>query len=253
MSITHSPSRLVCDALGFAPVTSRKLKAASACSMCGVEMAAGDDCAPFSPATTFNDYPSLKMPGTGVICGHCAALWTKPRLMGLQSFVATEKEIYDLGDPAIRSAAILSPPEPPFLFALGTMKKPLFQHLIWRTPISLSKTCYTLRLGTSLMQIRPGQVRDAVAASQRLIEAYRQVNKRSKANTPFVYERSGNDLAFGQIPAHFMALGQESVELADAISFLQSQSRSTLWAAGQVLIVPPSTTEFPILNTEKMR
>lgn len=253
MSIQRSPSRFVCEALGIQPVTSRKLKTDGACTMCGVEMTAGEECAPFAPEAGFNDYASLKRPGDGIICGHCAALWTKARLMGLQSFVATEHQVYDLGNPGIRSAALLSPPDPPFLFVLGTMSKPQFQHLIWRTPLSLSKDLFTVRLGGSLMQIRPRVVKEAVAASQQLLDAYRAINKRYKGSVPFVYERTATDVAFGQIHPSFLPLKDDAPELSTAITFLQSQSRATLWAAGQVLIIPPSLEGFPLLNTEKMQ
>lgn len=254
MSILRSPSRFVCEALGIKPVTSRKMKANGNCSMCGVEMVAGEDCAPFEPESSFNDHANLKLPGDGVICGHCAALWTKQRLMGLQTFVATEGKVYDLGNPGVRSAALLCPPEPPFLFVLGTMSKPQFQHLIWRTPISLSKDLFTVRLGGSLMQIRPKLVKEAVEASKVLLEAYRKSNKRYKGNTPFVYERTAMDGAFGQIHPYMLAMKDDDApELGEAISFLQSQSRATLWAAGQVLIIPPSLEEFPTLNTEKLK
>jgi CRISPR type IV-associated protein Csf1 len=173
--------------------------------------------------------------------------------MGLQSFIATGQQVYELGDPAMRSAALLSPPEPPFLFVLGTMSKPQFQHLIWRTPFSLSKDLFTVRLGGSLMQIRPRLVHEAVAASQQLLEAYRAIDKRFKGSVPFVYERTAIDPAFGQLRPGFMVLKDASPELASAITFLQSQSRATLWAAGQVLVSPPSTEALPLLNTEKLQ
>ncbi|MFG1187906.1 type IV CRISPR-associated protein Csf1 [Xanthobacter aminoxidans] len=123
---------------------------ASVCACCGKPIAAGDLAVPSPFGPTFTDDLSLAA-RSGVVCGACAVLLGAGALKLFQKAVVTRDGIFPLAKDAHRAWLFLTPPEPPFVAVVSTTMQ---QHLIWRTPVTVSKDLLIVRLGQRIMRIR---------------------------------------------------------------------------------------------------
>ncbi len=143
------------QALGIAKVGKPLLEPAG-CMFCGRWMIAGEIAEPFCPSKNFMDDASLvhrALPGT--LCGDCVALSTKSVMMSTQNCVISTEGIFSLASSAAKKHLLLHPPPPPFALCFSDTT---LQHLIWRTPLSLSHEAIYLRISSRLLRMNHRRV-----------------------------------------------------------------------------------------------
>lgn len=142
-------SELAAKSIGIAPIgdPSPHLKQ---CCMCGRDIPSGMPSVSFKASESFMDGRALVGDGRE-ICGYCAAHWNKKTMMALQKFCATEHKAWKLYAGVHRAWMLENLPDEPFVFCLSDSK---LQHLVWRTPVSLSRDFFRIRFGNRIFDIR---------------------------------------------------------------------------------------------------
>ncbi|ENP0619773.1 hypothetical protein JTL48_27465 [Pseudomonas aeruginosa] len=164
------PSDLAMQALGIRP---DKFLGADAltwstppapCGRCGRPIQPGDPYKPAKATDTFSDTRDLAAPGSS-LCGGCAILGLKPAMNRLSYSVLTREGVYPIAKDVHKAWLFLSPPDPPFVAVISAST---MAHLVWRTPVSLSKERFFLRYGNDLFTIRPEKINSAIACAEAL-------------------------------------------------------------------------------------
>lgn len=141
-------------------------KANTHCTYCGRPIKAGEP----SHSVALNEYFSATRDlaaFSGVSCPACARLMGKSEMFRVLRSVITEDGIYPLTKHSARAWLFFTPPKPPFVAVLASST---LQHLVWRTPVTLSRELIVVRHGNRLHQIRPALLRRASDAIARLRE-----------------------------------------------------------------------------------
>jgi len=161
----HSASRLACDAIGLIPVGIESDEQ-NACCLCGSPVDVGDRQIIFTaPSANFMDDFSMAS-RSGIACGYCAAIMPKKVMFKLQAGVFGHDGAYSLRKDTDRAWLLRRPPRTPFV---AVVSDSTLQHLIWRTPVTLSSDLITIRLGPRLLTIRRHlalEMTDAVIAER---------------------------------------------------------------------------------------
>jgi CRISPR type IV-associated protein Csf1 len=77
---------------------------------------------------------------------------------------------------------LLNPPEPPFVFLQTDTK---LSHMIWRTPITVSRDFWYVRLGSRQLTIRLPLVRKALEHFQQIARRFEESKPQQKFRHPF--------------------------------------------------------------------
>lgn len=158
--LPSTASALVVAAIGLQPLGA-PATTESVCAWCGVHIAVGDLCGPTSFSQAFTDDLSLAARGSPCTCGNCLALTTTQGLRdsGFGVFSATGVMPFrKWGDIA---AALLNPPEPPFVMCYSTAKS---QHMAWRSVVNQSQDAFYVRVGLRDLLVRRDVLQNAVKA-----------------------------------------------------------------------------------------
>lgn len=194
-----NPSELVCASLALDPadVGGTVLEADSACERCGQALVAGTVGVRSRYSNSFtNDFDLAAR--TGVACQACIRVCDNEILSGFAVFgsfrsvgtVFTTDGFYTVSTDAARAQLILEPPPPPFLVTIAASRK---QHLIWRTPVSLSRDFFYVRLGNHLLSVRRPML-------LRALQAIRTYQAAQHWRSPFkCLDRSLSHPAHGQL------------------------------------------------------
>lgn len=156
----------------------------SYCAMCAAPLPAGTAANPITKHTfdaAFNNRADLRATSGRYVCGDCQALWTKDWMQKYSKTFATSDNVYKFASNDQQAAFLLNPPEPPFCAIFSTKQQ---QHMIWRTPLSLSRAIYVVRVDGDLLQIRQAHLLEG-------LRAYRHAEA-VMATTPL--ERTGRKL-----------------------------------------------------------
>ena len=234
------PGDLVLSGLGTdaESVTSLRWDGAdTVCSHCGKPVRHGD---PYSPATCssmFSDTRDLAA-FTGIVCAGCSAARSK-LVMNFASYVVfTRSAAYPIAKDAHKAWLLLDPPEPPFLAVHTTAT---MQHLLWRTPVTLSRDLLYLRMGAALLTIRRQRLIAAlsIAADVRA----RRIAAEGKAG-PSMYLHVDRRAAFD--PAHGRLSPRATVHMTDAERRLMNAlTPGETWAVGLLATDRELLTEQP--------
>lgn len=149
-----SSSALYRAAAKISPLTHGEVTQDSHCVMCAADLPAGTAANPLTKNTfdsAFNNRLDLRAPTGGYVCGDCEALWSKDWLQKYSKTFATQDNVYKFASNDQQAAFLLNPPAPPFCAIFSTRQQ---QHMIWRTPVSLSRELYTVRVDGDLLLIR---------------------------------------------------------------------------------------------------
>jgi CRISPR type IV-associated protein Csf1 len=84
--------------------------------------------------------------------------------------------------PTHKKWLLLNPPEPPFVF-LQTDSK--LSHMIWRTPVTLSKELWYVRLGARLIVVRLPVVHEALKRFNQIAQRFDHSKHKWVPNHPF--------------------------------------------------------------------
>lgn len=157
-------SALYARAAKVAPITRSIVEADSYCVMCSMPLVAGSAANPITKQTfdqAFNNRLDLRALSGRYVCGECEALWSKDWLQKYSRTFATSDKVYKFASNDQQAAFLLNPPEPPFAAIFSTRQQ---QHMIWRTPVSLSRELYTVRVDGDLLVIRQAALMDGLHA-----------------------------------------------------------------------------------------
>ena len=135
------------------------------CALEGLPIAPGEKVAPWRPGPNFMDDVTDTVTRAGgdsaVISGYVAALMQKTVMLKSQRMVFTPEGAYPLNTDAARAWFFLTPPEPPFVAVIADA---MLQHLIWRTPVTLSQDLIVFRHGQSLKTVYRPRLERVLAA-----------------------------------------------------------------------------------------
>lgn len=126
----------------------------SHCVMCAAVLPAG---APANPVTkhtfgdAFNNTLDLRARTGAYVCGDCEVLWCKDWMQKYSKTFACAEGVFKLASNEHLAGFLANPPEPPFCAIFSTKQQ---QHMIWRTPVSLSRDYFVVRLDSELLTIR---------------------------------------------------------------------------------------------------
>lgn len=216
------------------------------CVMCAAKLKAGDPVNPIEKDTfgeSFNNKLDIHEAGD-VLCGDCTALWQRDFLMKYSKTYATRDGVYKLASNEDIQAFILTPPEPPFVAVYNTRQQ---QHMIWRTPLCLSKEVLIVRLDDEILHIRRALVLEAVSAWQRTLAKMKELGFKGMPAYP---ERTLSSRSTGSVRSDVAErIAQESVTGARDIATLKSLRVGEWWAMCAINKVDrddPSTWPMPI-------
>jgi len=164
-----SSSALYCAAAKLEPEAYGAVSEDSHCVMCGTFLQAQTAATPVSKKTfdqAFNNRLDLRAMTGKYICGECETLWTKDWLQKYSKTFATADNVYKFASNDQQAAFLLNPPEPPFCAIFSNKQQ---QHMIWRTPVSLSRELYTVRVDSDLLLIRQSILMEGLRAYQHAI------------------------------------------------------------------------------------
>lgn len=198
------------------------------CAFCGKPIRTGDL---YEPATALGEYFSDTRDladNTRMSCPACSAVRTKKAMFALQRALVTDYGIYSIAPAAARSWLFLTPPEPPFVAVLTTAT---LQHLIWRTPVTLSSDLIVIRHGARLHTIRPRLVAEARDVCLRLRDADPKIK-----NGPYVLlDRAEEAPTHGLLREQvWQTMSQEERAIFNRLT------PGEVWALAHVISVSPS-------------
>ena len=163
-----SSSVIVASGLRYAP-EGVPAKQEGVCSYCGLHIAVGDLCSPFSASPAFMDDMSLAARGSGLTCGHCAPLMTADALRTTGYGVFTKSGVLPFRKWKDIAAALTTPPQEPFVMAYANANN---QHMAWRAPVNFSSEMFYVRVGLRDLKIRYAILMEAVDVSQKVAATF---------------------------------------------------------------------------------
>jgi CRISPR type IV-associated protein Csf1 len=214
--------------------------------MCGARLDAGDPAVPVGQDTfgeSFNNKLDVHEDGD-VLCGDCAALWQKDFLMKYSKTFANESGVFKLASNADIQAFILTPPEPPFVAIYNTRQQ---QHMIWRTPVCLSKDALIVRLDDEILHIERARVISAISAWQRTLAKMKEFGFKG---VPAYPDRTLSSRCTGSMCEDVSRrISDDSAAGARDIGVLKSLRMGEWWALcaiNKVNMADPSTWPQPV-------
>lgn len=149
------------------------------CAACGCEITAGgvfcgDGRRVLINGASFTDGFFLRDQSSKWLCPDCPATFVAP-FLGI-SALFTARGAFKIGTNIEIASFLLDPPSGPFVAALSNAKN---QHVVWKAPVSLSRAMYMVQLGNMTLTIRHDALMNAVKCGRELIDAYKQVVKKS--------------------------------------------------------------------------
>ena len=153
-------SELLCRQAGLVP-EGFPSKKQTTCVFCGDAIAVGDRCSRFRPGQTFMNGPDLcaRDSARDVLCGYCIHLTNKALMQKTQHAFITRDHILPFHKLTYKKWLLLHPPEPPFVVLQSDAK---LAHMVWRTPVTISKDLWYVRLGKRQLIVRMPLVRAAL-------------------------------------------------------------------------------------------
>lgn len=113
------------------------------CAFCGCDLEGQG--VPYKPKGAFGDYRLMAFPTSGHICPGCSALQNRDAMSGGKSAgVVTAAGFSRVGKSETYLAALASPPNEPFAFAIHNAQ---LQHVWWHAPVNYNRDVFTIRYG----------------------------------------------------------------------------------------------------------
>ena len=206
------------------------------CAYCGIDIREGDLSAPLLLGPSFMDDLSLAARGSDTICGHCAPLVLVEglRASGFGAFGANGA--FPFRKWADIAAALLSPPEPPFVMVYATANN---QHMAWRAPVNFSRDAYRVRVGLRDLMIRRACLERAAEACQLLGTLGGYVVSATKKTLPNPFITLSPDLKTIE-HGRLKKMDRQTLETGgqaarDALDLVQSLTLGETWALRFIL------------------
>ncbi|EOJ3045516.1 CRISPR type AFERR-associated protein Csf1 [Pseudomonas aeruginosa] len=215
------------------------------CGRCGRPIHAGEPYKYALARDTFSDTRDLSAPGNP-ICGACVILGLKPAMNRLSFSVLTKNGVYPIAKDTHKAWLFLSPPPPPFVAVISAST---MAHLVWRTPVSLSKERFFLRYGNDLFTIRPEKITSAISCAKALKQRREEQQEPKRANAKGASVRLSPYLALDRDLANhnhgqLSSAALEHMKPAEKALFL-SLTPGEVWALSFLLTTKPPIPEQP--------
>lgn len=234
-----SPTQLIIQSIGLAPVGTEVATAAGRCVMCGGTYAEGDVIEPFSPKDSFNDYPDLAHPTGSHVCGACKATWRAEFQQGLTKSLVCADGYYPFFSNDAVSYWLLNPPPPPYLMFISTKQR---AHVVWKAPVNMSRDLMFVRHDDKILRIRRGHLLECIDAAHvlsNLLVSAAQTKTPKKAARPFInpliVDRTLQDARHGMLREDVPALAGDDPAALAAIRTLQLATPGEAWALAHLL------------------
>ncbi|RQZ31660.1 hypothetical protein DIE14_01745 [Burkholderia sp. Bp9017] len=206
--------------------------------MCGHIYLAGEPVMPFEPDASFTDYGALRSGASRVICGWCAATWNLDFTQRYTKSVICDEGVFPAASNEHIAYWLLNPPEGQWLFLQSDQKR---QHVVWRTPVNVSREVFTVRYGEVLLTVRRKFLEEGTAAARRLAAAATANRKGRGAalKNPFVrLSRDLTDPAHGAIRGDLYELAGQDAQVKDDIALIHSLTAGEIWGLTATLYAP---------------
>ena len=181
---------LFCLQQGILPVGSPS-KDQTVCVFCGKQIKTGELCSRILPGDTFMDGPELcaRDSARNIVCGFCVHLTGKKVMLNTQHVCITREHVLPMRQLAHKKWILLHPPEPPFVIVQSDA--PL-AHMLWRTPVTISKDLWYVRVGKRQLIVRMAFVKEALRRFEAVATRYadarpaRKEREQQLVRSPFV-------------------------------------------------------------------
>lgn len=241
-----SGSQLYRRAAGIPPL-GKPLAHAATCALCAAKLLAGEPASPITNMTfdeTFNNKLDVHTKGT-VLCGDCEALWNSLFLQKYsKTYASQDGGVFKLASNEDIQAFILTPPAGPFVAIFNTRKK---QHMIWRTPVCLSREQLIVRIDDDVVHIDRHKVLEGIRAWQYCETSMKALGMKGTVSYP---DRGLASRSTGSMRAGVAReVGGKSPEGARAVATLQALRVGEWWAVSACRAVDldkPQTWPKPV-------
>lgn len=240
-------------AAGFKPIESVEVNQENVvCGFCGAPLPKGSMANKLKLGQSFVDRIYMAEPNSKFKCPDCESINVPEILRNRRSSVVTEEGWFPVSKWHHLCWFLLNPPRPPFLFFVSDSKNAfLQQHMVWRTPVSLSPELFYLRHGNDLFVINHSRLMAAFKACQVVTDAlnayiddkYQNDSGSSKLRHPFLsLDDQRANTSHGSInPLVYELEGRVDPDLINLIAGLNS---GEAWALFR-LVFSKNTPEKP--------
>lgn len=247
-----SPTQLLIESLGIVPEGSVHATAPGRCVMCGGHYAAGDVIEPWNPPDTFFDHADLQNPNGTHICGACQATWNSDFMQKWAKSLVCKEGLFKFFSNDAVSHWILNPPEPPFLMFITTQK---VAHVVWKTPVNLSRDLLLVRYNDKVLKIRRGHLLESVEAARLLSDMIVQARSKKVSRgparafvNPLSLDREMERFDHGCITDEARKAAGEDLTALQAIRTLEAMTLGEAWALTHVLYAKSDEHPSPELT-----
>lgn len=249
-----SPSSIAIQAAGLPLVGSEVVTAdhiGERCGVCGATFEVlGEPMDALVLPASFTNHPSLAIPGSKWRCGACTAVMTNPTFqMGASTVLICSEGIYPIVRKEHRAWAFLTPPEPPFVIAIQNAKQ---QHVVWRSPVTLSQDLFLVRVGEQVMRIRRPLLLRACEEARLLSERNKSKGRPVKdaIENPFVNDWKLQSAQGGRMKSWLQKMLEEGTVTPMDISTLLELNGAEAWAMTAALFEAPIKPEALHISAE---
>lgn len=208
------------------------------CALSGQHIAAGQaNLVRWTPGDTFRDQYTMARPESPFISRETNAIRSKPFMQRYSKSVICAEGWFPFARSEHVAWFLANPPEPPFGMVFGLAQ---MEHMLWRTPLSLSRDLFSVRLGKHLLRINHPRLMEMEALSEVTLEAVNQFAEASDKKpikrlflNLSVHLTDGNNAQIH--PLVFDAAGEGSNVARTFIDSANRMSSGDLWALGRLL------------------
>jgi CRISPR type IV-associated protein Csf1 len=207
------------------------------CALTGTVVPAGTAyLVPWKAGSPFRDQYDIVERRSGFITQATAAIMPKPFMQKYSKSVICRDGWYGFSSTEDVAWFLLHPPEPPFAMFFGIAQ---MEHMIWRTPLSLSRDLFFVRLGQRNLRVNRPRVLDVVERSGACVAAvndWLEGEGRKPIKQPFMsIARELNSVGSGQITGSVRDAADAGIEEAKAfVERFSELSSGDLWALGRI-------------------
>lgn len=241
-----SATELVLAATGLKPEGSDvcdERHTGMSCAVCGVSLRAGDPVDDLVLPPSFTNHNALAHPGNPWRCGACTAVMTRSIFqMGASSVLICRDGIFPIMKKEHRAWALQTPPDTPFALCVQNAKQ---QHVVWRTPVTLSKEQILIRVGEQVVRLRRSLLLKAADEARYLAQLKSEKGRPVKdaIESPFVADWKFQSSDGGRLKRFVYKLLEQEQITTDNISSLLQLNAGEAWALGAFLHEKPIAPE----------
>ena len=207
------------------------------CALTGTLVPAGvEGLVPWQAGVTFRDQYDIVDRQSSYVAQHTAAILERPYMQKYSKSVISPDGWFKFATTHDVAWFLLNPPTPPFVMIFGIAK---MEHLLWRTPLSLSRELFFVRLGHRLLRINHARLLAIHATQASCVDAVNdwcEAEQRKPINAPFLpIGRELNIATSGMVHPALLDAAEAGIQpAADYIAQFRELSSGELWALGRI-------------------